>query len=144
MGANIGTSVTNTIVSVTQINVRSEFRRAFAGATIHDMFNWLSVLCLLPMEWITGEFGSWKDCGLICQITKAITDHLKMSDNKTKQHELLKALTKPLTKLIIQLDKNVGIGSQSINLKIDFIKLKLINDIFYLIISIIIWIYIRF
>ena len=55
MGANIGTSVTNTIVSIGQAGNRDEFRRAFAGATIHDMFNWLSVFCLLPMEWITGE-----------------------------------------------------------------------------------------
>ena len=111
MGANIGTSVTNTIVSVTQINVRSEFRRAFAGATIHDMFNWLSVICLLPMEWVTGEFGSWKDCGLICQMTARMTEHLKPnSGNGTKEKELLKALTKPLTKLVIQLDKEVRIS----------------------------------
>ena len=30
MGANIGTSVTNTIVSITQIGDRTEFSRAFA------------------------------------------------------------------------------------------------------------------
>lgn len=29
---------------------RNEFRRAFGGATVHDMFNWLAVLCLLPLE----------------------------------------------------------------------------------------------
>ena len=34
MGANIGTSVTNTIVSFTQIGNKNEFRRAFAGATV--------------------------------------------------------------------------------------------------------------
>jgi len=55
MGANIGTSVTNTIVSVGQAGQRNEFRRAFAGATVHDMFNWLSVVCILPIEWLTGE-----------------------------------------------------------------------------------------
>ena len=54
MGANIGTSVTNTIVSIGQITDKNEFRRAFAGATVHDVFNWLAVLILLPLEIITG------------------------------------------------------------------------------------------
>ena len=30
------------------------FRKAFAGATVHDMFNWLAVLILLPVEWLSG------------------------------------------------------------------------------------------
>ena len=55
MGANIGTSVTNTLVAMGQAQKRNEFRRAFAGATVHDMFNWLSVICILPIEWLTGE-----------------------------------------------------------------------------------------
>ena len=50
MGANIGTSVTNTIVSLAHASERNEFRRAFAGATVHDMFNCLSVFVLLPLE----------------------------------------------------------------------------------------------
>lgn len=55
MGANIGTSVTNTIVSIGQITNKNDFRRAFAGATVHDVFNWLTVLILLPLEVITGN-----------------------------------------------------------------------------------------
>lgn len=55
MGANIGTSVTNTIVAMGQIGDKDEFRRAFAGGTVHDMFNWLTVLILLPVEVLTGE-----------------------------------------------------------------------------------------
>ena len=55
MGANIGTSVTNTIVSMGQAVKRDEFRRAFGGATVHDMFNWLCVLILLPIEAIVGK-----------------------------------------------------------------------------------------
>ena len=54
MGANIGTSVTNTLVAMGQIQVKDEFKRAFAGATVHDMFNWLTVLVLLPVEVVTG------------------------------------------------------------------------------------------
>ena len=50
MGANIGTTVTNTIVSVGHINRSSEFKRAFSASTVHDFFNILAVLILLPIE----------------------------------------------------------------------------------------------
>ncbi|EDV27838.1 uncharacterized protein TRIADDRAFT_21879, partial [Trichoplax adhaerens] len=96
MGANIGTSVTNTIVSLAQSPNRDEFRRAFGGATVHDMFNWLSVIVLLPIEIIT-HYLYW--------LSLALTSGIK-GDSNAKQ-DLLKALTSPFTKLIIQLDKNV-------------------------------------
>ena len=54
MGANIGTTVTNTIVSMGHITQPEEFRRAMAGATVHDFFNWLAVLILLPLELLFG------------------------------------------------------------------------------------------
>ncbi|CAN5898906.1 sodium:phosphate symporter [soil metagenome] len=54
MGANIGTTVTNTLASLGAIRRASDFRRAFAGATVHDLFNVLAVVCLLPLELLTG------------------------------------------------------------------------------------------
>ena len=50
MGANIGTSVTNTLVAMTQIGNPEEFERAFACATVHDMFNWCAVSILFTFE----------------------------------------------------------------------------------------------
>ena len=50
MGANIGTTVTNTIVSIGHINKRTEFKRAFAASTVHDFFNILSVIIIFPIE----------------------------------------------------------------------------------------------
>jgi sodium-dependent phosphate cotransporter len=50
MGANIGTTITNTIVSLGHVKQGEEFRRAFAAATIHDFFNLLSVIIFLPLE----------------------------------------------------------------------------------------------
>ena len=50
MGANIGTTITNTIVSLGHVRKGEEFRRAFAAATIHDFFNLLSVVIFLPLE----------------------------------------------------------------------------------------------
>jgi sodium-dependent phosphate cotransporter len=54
MGANIGTSVTNTLVSIGHITRNAEFKRAFAGATMHDFFNLMAVAFLLPIELATG------------------------------------------------------------------------------------------
>ncbi|MCB0989551.1 MAG: Na/Pi symporter [Acidimicrobiales bacterium] len=50
MGANIGTTVTNTLVSLGHVRRSTEFKRAFAAATVHDFFNVLAVALLLPLE----------------------------------------------------------------------------------------------
>jgi sodium-dependent phosphate cotransporter len=50
MGANIGTSITNTIVSLGHIVNKNEFRRAFEASIVHDFFNALSVLILFPLQ----------------------------------------------------------------------------------------------
>ncbi|HAC65912.1 MAG TPA: sodium:phosphate symporter [Cyanothece sp. UBA12306] len=50
MGSNIGTSITNTLVSLGNIGDKSEFKRAFAAATIHDFFNLVNVVIFLPLE----------------------------------------------------------------------------------------------
>jgi len=54
MGANIGTTVTNILVSIAHITRKEEFRRAFSGAVVHDLFNILIVLILFPLELATG------------------------------------------------------------------------------------------
>jgi solute carrier family 34 (sodium-dependent phosphate cotransporter) len=54
MGANIGTTITSTIVSLGFINKKKEFRRAVAAGTYHDFFNILTVLILFPLEYYYG------------------------------------------------------------------------------------------
>ena len=54
MGANIGTTITNMLVSMGHINRSNEFRRAFAAATVHDFFNVIAVIILFPLEMIFG------------------------------------------------------------------------------------------
>ncbi|MGH3666407.1 MAG: Na/Pi symporter, partial [Egibacteraceae bacterium] len=58
MGANIGTTITATLVSLGTIRRPEEFRRAFAGATMHDFFNILCVILLLPLELATGVLST--------------------------------------------------------------------------------------
>merc|ERR1719500_1915626 len=98
MGANIGTSVTNILVVLTQAGDREQFRKAFACANVHDMFNWLSAFTLLILEVCTGYLetvSGWLVVDIGTQHTAA------------KSPDFLKALTKPLTKVLIQLDKDV-------------------------------------
>lgn len=62
MGANIGTTVTSTLAALGSLRNRENFRRAFAGATMHDMFNLLAVAILLPIELATkvlSRSASW-------------------------------------------------------------------------------------
>jgi sodium-dependent phosphate cotransporter len=54
MGANIGTTLTNTLVALSHLGDSDDLERAFAGATIHDTFNYLSVVIFLPIEVATG------------------------------------------------------------------------------------------
>ncbi len=54
MGANIGTTITNTLVSLGHIRSKEEFRRAFSAATVHDFFNLLGVVIFLPLEMAFG------------------------------------------------------------------------------------------
>ena len=54
MGANIGTTVTNSIVALAHMGHRGAFRRAFAVATCHDFFNFMAVAIFLPLEMATG------------------------------------------------------------------------------------------
>ncbi|XP_070688012.1 solute carrier family 34 member 2b [Pempheris klunzingeri] len=105
MGANIGTSVTNTIVAMMQAGDRNEFRRAFAGATVHDFFNWLSVLILLPLEVATG---------VLVKLTSLIIKSFNIQTGEDAP-DLLNTITDPLTNSIIELDKTVinGIATGS-------------------------------
>lgn len=50
MGANIGTTVTNTLVSIGHIGHKAEFKRAFAAGVVHDFFNISAVIVLFPLE----------------------------------------------------------------------------------------------
>ena len=54
MGANIGTTVTNTIISLGHLRHGEEFKRAFAASTVHDFFNILAVLIFFPLEMMFG------------------------------------------------------------------------------------------
>lgn len=57
MGANIGTTLTSTLISLGFITRRNEFRRALSAGTVHTFFNLLTVCLLLPLELYNGSLS---------------------------------------------------------------------------------------
>ncbi len=57
MGANIGTSITAMLVSLGHMGNSIEFKRAITASFLHDLFNWLTVLILLPLQIATNFLG---------------------------------------------------------------------------------------
>jgi len=65
MGANVGTTVTNTLVSLGHITRSAEYRRAFAAASVHDLFNIMVLLVLFPLEVYTGFLTHIADAAML-------------------------------------------------------------------------------
>ncbi|HHQ4775235.1 TPA: Na/Pi cotransporter family protein [Aeromonas veronii] len=92
MGANLGTTITNTIVSMGHVRDRAEFRRAFAAATVHDFFNLLAVFIFLPLELMFG---------LLQHSAEWLANLLVGSANMSmKGMDFMKPLTAPAQQLI--------------------------------------------
>ncbi len=114
MGANIGTSITNTIVSMGHIGRKEELGRAFAASTVHDFFNLLAVLILFPLQLTTnflGKFANW--LGIIFVNTGGL-----------KFTSPVKTITKPFITWIIDLVDKQPIVVLIIGLLFLFISLK--------------------
>ena len=100
MGANIGTSVTNTIVSLGSYTNKENYRRAFAGATVHDLFNFLTVLVLLPIQWASNFLG---------EITWEFAKNEVPCEGDCKKWEgPIKKIVKPVVSKILKIDKKVS------------------------------------
>lgn len=100
MGANIGTSMTSTIVALSYIASASQFERAFSAATVHDCFNWLAVIIMLIIEVTTGFLFHLTD-----QIAGAHESKNSTSNEKVKVPNFLKKITHPLTDKVLQVKK---------------------------------------
>ena len=97
MGANIGTTITNTLVSFGHITRRTEFRRAFSAGVIHDFFNIAAVLVLFPLEL---KFGFVEKTALILEEGFSGAGGLKMFNP-------LKIILDPVIKIIDVIFSNV-------------------------------------
>jgi sodium-dependent phosphate cotransporter len=89
MGANLGTSVTNSLVSLGYVKDKKHFRDAFAAATVHDFFNILTVAVLLPIELMTGYLA--KSATYLSEVLYGSAGSMKFSSP-------IKAAIKPVAK----------------------------------------------
>ena len=97
MGANIGTTVTNTLVSLGHIGRKLEFKRAFAAGIVHDFYNILSVVVLFPLE-LKFHF---------IQKTATYLDHKFEGVGGMKLFNPLKAILAPVIDIIDKLVTNL-------------------------------------
>ena len=100
MGANVGTSITNTIVSLGHVRAKEEFKRAFSAATVHDFFNLLSVLIFLPLEIAFGvleKMGAWLSALFY-----------GAGDSSIKSLNFVKAATAPVVNTFKQVTHSLG------------------------------------
>lgn len=114
MGANVGTSVTNLLVSLGHISHKVEFRRAFAAAIVHDIFNILAVLILFPIQYFTNLLG-FLSTGLANTF-----QHL----GGLKAISPIKVVTEPLVKLVERMTANSGIIILILSLVLLFVTLR--------------------
>jgi len=97
MGANIGTSVTNILVSVGHMGQKAEMLRAFSAAVVHDMFNVIAVCLFFPLEMLTRHiFGM----GLIEGISVRMAEGMGGADG-FEYLSPIQAATKPIASGII-------------------------------------------
>jgi sodium-dependent phosphate cotransporter len=115
MGANIGTSVTNILVSLGHITRRMEFRRAFAAAIVHDIFNVLAVAIFLPLQLTTNFLG--------IAATQAATIFSEAGGLKFASP--IKAITKPVVTLIHNSPLGIGWLDIIISLVLLFLSLNM-------------------
>jgi sodium-dependent phosphate cotransporter len=98
MGANIGTSVTSTIVSLAHIRNIDQLERAFSAGTLHDMFNFMTVAILFPLEVATGYLKA---------VTGALVDGAETNQRKDPWEGPVKRYVSPFSKKLIISNKKL-------------------------------------
>ena len=98
IGSNMGTSVTNTLVSLGHIARPDEFRRAFAAATVHDFFNLILVVVFFPLQLLTNVLG---------RVSSVLAEALKESGG-LQLVDPIKTIMAPAVKVIGQATSESG------------------------------------
>jgi sodium-dependent phosphate cotransporter len=92
MGANIGTTLTSTLVSLSFITNRDEFRKAIGAGVVHDFFNILVVAILFPLEY---------NYGVLTNLSSAASNFILGADYVAQNTEFRYFLfTKPIVLFI--------------------------------------------
>ena len=112
MGANIGTTITSTLVTLFLIKDRQQFEYAVAASSCHALFNWFTMLVLLPIEvcffkklskstkfQIQHNYFQWMT-KMLEKLSEAIVKG--RSGSQFHMYKLMKYTTKPLLDSIVK------------------------------------------
>ncbi|WP_421872784.1 Na/Pi symporter [Marinoscillum sp.] len=78
MGANIGTTLTSTIVSMSYVTKTAEFKKAVSAGTCHDIFNVLTCIVLFPLE---------LNYGLLSNLSHSMASWFEIANTSETVHE---------------------------------------------------------
>lgn len=112
MGANIGTTVTNTVASLGSLRRPDQFRRAFAAATMHDFFNLMAVGLLLPLELLSARLLDLPDGqGILAFVATRLTGVLRGTEVSEPGTSPLRQLVKiPSSWISDGIQGAIGVG----------------------------------
>ena len=125
MGANIGTTLTSNIVSLSFITKKGEFRKALSAATVHDDFNIFTTIVLFPLQYYYNFLG---------KISIKISSWISLNGSGTESSaNILVALplqSNLLSNLIIELVGNYVV-ILVLSLVMLFVSIKLLSQVIY-------------
>ena len=103
MGANVGTSITSTLVAFGNIERPKEFSLAMESAILGAAFNWVTIFILFPLE---AAFN------MLQVITEAITKNVNAGSVDGNDFDPIAVITEPIQKFILVINKE-GLGNTS-------------------------------
>jgi sodium-dependent phosphate cotransporter len=118
MGANIGTTITSTIVSLGHIIDKKAFRKAFAVAILHDFFNILVTLILFPLEYYFR---------LLSSLARSVTSHV--FGIASAPSTLVKLTVRPLADLVTGLTNQNGLLLLAISIMLLFFTIRYLTNL---------------
>lgn len=121
LGANIGTTLTSTLVSFTFIMRNKEFKRALSSGISHDMFNILSVAILFPMELYFN---------LLSKTAQKIAHFFSSTGDSVDQVEYNRMFTRAATEWIVE-NINIPFLSTILAIFLVFFSIKILTTSVY-------------
>ena len=121
LGANIGTTLTSTLVSFTFIMRNKEFKRALSSGISHDMFNILSVAILFPLELYFN---------LLSDSAQKIAHFFSSTGDSVDQVEYNRIFTRAATEWIVE-NINIPFLSTILAIFLVFFSIKILTTSVY-------------
>lgn len=122
MGANIGTTLTSSLVSLGYVTKRNAFRKAISAGSVHDFFNIIIVLLLFPLEYYYGTLSGMAEWMSSALSGIALSGNAPLSIGDYSFSSLSKGLISVLPANFITI---------ALSLVMLFVSIKLLSKVIY-------------